>query len=79
MINILTTAKIGFEFTFECDPHQSTRWNHGNWTSSIKNDEAITASLEERYMTFVQGLEQRLNVQNEGAEKTASSANLFTS
>lgn len=50
MSNILTTAKIGFEFTFECDPHQSTCWNSGNWTSSIKNDEAITPPLEEKYM-----------------------------
>lgn len=69
MSNILTTAKIGFEFTFECDPHQSTRWNSGNWTSFIKNDEAITPSLEEKYMAFVQELEGRLGAQNEGAEK----------
>lgn len=69
MINILTTAKIGFEFTFECDPDQSTYWNRDNWTSSIKNDKAITPFLEEKYADFVEGLEQQLNVRRERSEK----------
>lgn len=70
MSNILTTAKIGFEFTFECDPLNPQHCNQGNWTHSIKNDEAITPSLEGNYMDFVDELEGRLGAQNEGAEKT---------
>lgn len=69
MSNILTTAKIGFEFTFECDPRNPQLWSYGNWTQSIKNEEAITHELKGRYMTFVDGLVERLGLQNEGTEK----------
>ncbi len=70
MSNILTTAKIGFEFTFECDPSNPQHCSQGNWTHSIKNDEAITPYLEKNYMDFVDELEGQLGLQNENAEKT---------
>lgn len=70
MSNILTTAKIGFEFTFECDPSNPQHCSQGNWTHSIENNKAITSSLEKSYMDFVEELVGWLGVQNEGAKKT---------